>query len=425
MTGAIGIYAYTRFVGDTFGGVEAHVGHIASFLAASGYRVVVHCLSAPNAGWHIAAKEFSIGRRLAEKRSDLWEFIPAHGPGVEGCIRENEEVTKQFDERLILSFGTRDGFASGIALRVASKLGLRLVSFVYYTGEERWFRSQFTSRTRSIAGIASSEEKNALDAQGRAILNDVIVKSDLIVVPTHYVRGQLSNTLPPPDMVKVVVCYHGVDTGLFRLSAGKEWWQYNEKWVHVSRISTPFACFKNFVWSCELVRLAVERGSSPRLSVYGDGNGRCLIEEFAEANALSEHIRVAGFVEQGELREGYREACVLLVPSMMEAGCTVVVEAVLCGCLPLVLDHAGAAEVMDLLGLTDYLLPSKCRSFAEGVETVEPDAERALDLLTEVRAAPETAKRRMEEAQRLARSSLSLDVTGARLLQRLRERGLL
>ncbi len=419
----VGIYGYCASAADTFGGVESHLSHLARALVAAGWRVVVHCLSAPGAGWHVADGEFRVGPRTREVSADLVEFVPAHGPGLTGAVAENVAASVRYAEQTILVFGTRDGWVFDVALAAAEELGLPAVSLVYFTAEERWYRAQFTSRSRSIAGLADAIERAALDTRGVATLRDVIERSALVVVPTDYVKGQLAALVEPPDATRIVTVYHGVDPELF--ARRDRPWGPDGAWLHVSRLSVPFAAHKNVAWSCEFLRAMVDLDPPPRLTICGSGDATGLVGDFATQNGLDARVTVGGFMDQPRLAAQMRVASLLLVPSMMEAGCTVIVEAVLSGCLPLVLDHAGSGEVMRSLGLGAFLVTPSTRDLGGGARTVVPEISHAREVVEFAYAHPEQVRRLLDAAADIAGQRFGIDATTRLLCEHLRRRNLL
>jgi glycosyltransferase involved in cell wall biosynthesis len=380
-------------------------------------------LSASQSGWHVTEGQFRIGPRVRDAGPGIVEFVPVNGPGTDGAIAENVEISTQYGEEFILAFGTRDGWVFDIAFAAGDQLDLPVVSFVYFTAEERWFRSQFTSRTRSVAGVANEQEAALLQDSGITVLRDVMERSRAVIVPTDYVKGQLATLFDPTVMAKVAVVYHGVDTDLFTPGSGS--WQRGGPWLHISRLSVPFAAHKNFSWSCEFLQAARSLQPICKLVVCGSGDGGQLIADFADYNDLRDRIEIAGFLQQSELATWLRQASILLVPSMMEAGCTVIVEAVLSGCLPVVLDHAGSGEVMRALGLDDFLIRPRIRNFGEKVLTVEPDLTQAVEVVTAAYAEPERVQGLLSEATKVAAKRYGLMTTTRLLVRQLDRHGLL
>jgi len=433
--GAIGIYGWCSDVESTPGGVESLVVHLAHYLSAHGVPVVVHCLGAGNGGWHVQDKEFRVGGHLAEQRPDLYAFWPAHGPGFDGAVAENLAVSQRFGESVALAVGTRDSYVFDIAIAVAGERGIPAVAVYCHSGDERWYRSQFTARGAGIPGLASSEERADFETSGVETVRRVGAACSAVVVPTEYVRGQLSALLSPAEMAKVQVAFHGVDPEVF--PARSDPWDGTGPWLHVSRCAVPNATHKNFMWSCEFVRAAAATGPPlsqlARLELCGEGNAAPLLRQFAEQNGLAGRIAVVGKLSQTALAERYRGSAFLLVPSMMEAGCTAIVEAVLSGCAPIVLDCAGSGEVMRRLGLSDWLVLGVPRRFAylgpDGspaghIETVEPDLEAALGVLMRCLRDPAATSRALTAAAAIARAELTIEATARALTAGLRRVGI-
>jgi glycosyltransferase involved in cell wall biosynthesis len=198
----------------------------------------------------------------------------------------------------------------------------------------------------------------------------------------------------------------------------------------------PNATHKNFMWSCEFVRAAF--ASEPplsqlaRLELCGEGNAAPLLRQFAEQNGLADRITVVGKLSQTALAERYRRSAFLLVPSMMEAGCTAIVEAVLSGCAPIVLDYAGSGEVMRRLGLQELSVRGVPRRFeyrnpdesAGYIETVEPDLEAALGILTRCLHDPAGTSRMLTVAAAIARTEFTIEATVRTLAAGLRRAGI-
>lgn len=415
--GTIGLYGYCASADDTYGGVESQIRHVAVALAASGWRVVIHCLSTPRAGWHVADGKFAVGSRTRQVADGVLEFVPAHGPGFEGTVAENVATSVENHEQMILAFGTRDGWVFDVAFTAADHLGVPVVSFVYFTVEERWYRAQFTSRTRSVAGLADAIERAELADRSFEVLRRVLERSQLVIVPTDYVRGQLAALADPPDATKVAVVYHGVDPQLF--IKGPQPWQPGRTWLHVSRLSVPFAGHKNLAWSCEFLHAAHDLNPVPHLKVCGSGNAAGLVADFKEQNDLHNRITVTGFLDQQSLAAEMREATLLLVPSMMEAGCTVIVEAVMSGCLPVAVDFAGAGEMLRSLGLADFLVTPTVQDFGNGVRTVVPDTGHARQVVTDAYRHPEQVNDRLRRAAEITAARFSLAATTEALTRRM------
>jgi hypothetical protein len=133
------------------------------------------------------------------------------------------------------------------------------------------------------------------------------------------------------------------------------------------------------------------------------------------------------------LAKTYRTASFLLMPSMMEAGATVLVEAVLSGCAPIALDYAGSGEVMRRLGLEDLLVRPVVHRIegrrhdgaptSWGIETVQPDLDQAREVIGARIADPGGTIALLAEAARRARTELGFEPNLHRLRTGLRRLG--
>lgn len=424
---AVGIYAWTRELADSTGGIESYAGALAYELHRRGYRVVLHCLAAERAGWHVRDGEFRIGARVSEPLPGLVEFRPAHGPGLAGAVAENDTVAREFGETVALVMGTRDEYVFDIGRRVARGRGMTLVTYIHHAAEERWFRGQFATRLGPVLGPADADELRAFDAAAGDVHMRAAADADLVVVPTNYVRAQLGAALDPPEMTRTVVAFAGPDPEVF--TPRSEPWTPDGPWVHAGRAGMPNAWYKNFLWSCELLREVMRSGDGfakhARLVVCGAGNGGDLVREFARQNDLADRVDVPGALGQQAIAAQFREASYLLAPSPMEAGSKVIVEAVMSGCLPLVVDHAGSGEVMSGLDLDEFLLPGRTRRLRIGsgdaeLRLVEPDVGAAIDLLRRCADAPAHVQSKLSTAAHRARTRFSLASTTDRVLRAIR-----
>lgn len=388
----------------------------------------MHCMGDATGGWHVHNKEFRLGGVVTEVADRLFTFRPIHGPGMAGAIAEHLMTSEMYNETLVLAVGTRDGYVFDVAAAVARERNLPAVASYNHAADERRFRAQFTMRGAGVPGLADADEAAAFDRDVVEAIQRMGASFDAVVVPTEYVRGQLSAVLSPADLAKVVVAYHGPSAEVFR--PRQRAWTGEGPWLHVSRCAVPNALHKNFLWSCELVAAARSAGEplaeAAELRLCGSGNAESLITEYAVRNGLTDRITVSGVLHQKDLAGLYRESSFLLVPSMMEAGSTTIVEAVLSGCVPVVVDFAGSGEVMRRLGLGDLIVPAESRrapvSGPDGqvcghVEFVQPNTEAALAVMRRCLRDAESTNEVMEAAAAIARASFTIEPS-VRLLDR-------
>jgi glycosyltransferase involved in cell wall biosynthesis len=84
-----------------------------------------------------------------------------------------------------------------------------------------------------------------------------------------------------------------------------------------------------------------------RLVVVGDGPEKPALLEMVATHALSECVEFAGWKRQAEVAELMRSADVFAFPSIRELGAGAVIEAMACGCVPVVVDYGGPGGLVD------------------------------------------------------------------------------
>ena len=128
-----------------------------------------------------------------------------------------------------------------------------------------------------------------------------------------------------------------------------------------------------------------------------------------------------GLLPQKELFKLMKRRCQYsLLPSQMEAGCTIALESVMCGCLPIALNMAGLAEVMKMIGLEEYLVEPKLTKLRYGVSIYEPrniskiikniDTKKIKKFLTD-----------LKNSQKIIRNKYSVEKTTDKLLNIIKE----
>jgi len=84
-----------------------------------------------------------------------------------------------------------------------------------------------------------------------------------------------------------------------------------------------------------------------RLVLVGDGPEKQVLAELVSAHGLKQCVEFAGWKDQAEVAELMRSADVFAFPSIRELGAGVVIEAMACGCVPVVVDYGGPGELVD------------------------------------------------------------------------------
>jgi len=84
-----------------------------------------------------------------------------------------------------------------------------------------------------------------------------------------------------------------------------------------------------------------------RLVIVGDGPERPSLTGMVAARGLSECVEFAGWKNQAEVAELMRSSDVFAFPSIRELGAGAVIEAMACGCVPVVVDYGGPGGLVD------------------------------------------------------------------------------
>jgi len=85
-----------------------------------------------------------------------------------------------------------------------------------------------------------------------------------------------------------------------------------------------------------------------RFIIAGDGEDRCMYQEYIDHHNYQDHIELAGFCESARMRELYNSANILLLPSFSDPSPLTLVEALLFHLPVLCSDHCGNHfEVVD------------------------------------------------------------------------------
>lgn len=104
-------------------------------------------------------------------------------------------------------------------------------------------------------------------------------------------------------------------------------------------------------YKCGDVLLAAIAGSpmlrKHRLVIVGDGPERPALAKMVDDHGLSDCVEFAGWKNQAEVAELMRSADIFAFPSIRELGAGVVIEAMACGCVPVVVDYGGPGGLVD------------------------------------------------------------------------------
>ncbi len=131
----------------------------------------------------------------------------------------------------------------------------------------------------------------------------------------------------------------------------------------------------------EALKYVKEAVPSVRLLIAGDGSYRQHLEELVERLELSQHVSFLGWLAPEEIREAYRKAWVLVLPSIWAEGLgMVLVEAGLMG-RPVIGSDLGGIRDIIRDGYNGYLVPpGDARALAEAMLRMLKDPLRAREM---------------------------------------------
>ncbi len=84
-----------------------------------------------------------------------------------------------------------------------------------------------------------------------------------------------------------------------------------------------------------------------RLVIVGDGPERAALASMVAEHGLAECVEFSGWKNQMQVAELMRTADVFAFPSIRELGAGAVIEAMACGCVPVVVDYGGPGGLVD------------------------------------------------------------------------------
>jgi len=124
-----------------------------------------------------------------------------------------------------------------------------------------------------------------------------------------------------------------------------------------------------------------KRGADVRLSIVGDGEDRELLEQKLCMMGLTEHVEFHGLLAPEEVGKRLVQFDVLIMPSFFEGLGIVLLEAMACGCVPVVSKLEGVTDRVVMDGETGFLASSgDSRSFADAIERLylQPELRRRM-----------------------------------------------
>jgi colanic acid/amylovoran biosynthesis glycosyltransferase len=169
---------------------------------------------------------------------------------------------------------------------------------------------------------------------------------------------------------------------------------------------------KGFEYVIRACRILVDRGVALRCLIVGDGPDRAKLEALVTRLDLAEHVTLASYKPQEEVRELYREAAIFTLPCVFPLNGNVDV-------IPLVIQEAMAME-RPVVSTPISGIPELIRNGENGLLAPEKDHEALADALGLILATPEMAQRLGRAARETIIQHFDVAVNAAALADILR-----
>lgn len=134
---------------------------------------------------------------------------------------------------------------------------------------------------------------------------------------------------------------------------------------------------KRPLYAIKIVEELQRRGKTVSLDIYGEGEQRIILEQYIETRNIP-HIRLHGNQEEHIIRDVYKSAHFLILPSKSEGWPKVVAEAMFWKCLPIatpiscvpyMLDHGNRGVLLTMELESDIAVIEKCLNSKEDYES--------------------------------------------------------
>ncbi|MGH9308282.1 MAG: glycosyltransferase family 4 protein, partial [Vicinamibacterales bacterium] len=200
-----------------------------------------------------------------------------------------------------------------------------------------------------------------------ALVHQHARRADHIVVSSQYAAGEVGRVLDVPRD-RVTVCSPGAPSWAAATANERAIRAPGSAILFVGTLETR----KNIAGLIDgYARLRACRPDAPPLVLAGrvTDSGRAALAR-AKSKPLGEHIRVLGYVSDGERRQLYRDARMLVLPSFDEGFGLPVLEAMACG-VPVVISNRGS--------LPEVAGPAALPVDPDDAEAIGDEMERLLD----------------------------------------------
>lgn len=146
----------------------------------------------------------------------------------------------------------------------------------------------------------------------QALQSEKLASARFVIASTKYNRDYLTARFPDIAADKVKVIYHGVSLEDFRPEDSQE-----EGWPPVILAIAQFREKKGLPFLVEACRVLRNEAQEFECCIVGDGPQRDYLEALIEKYDLENTVRLAGIVFQEKLKDCYRRADILTLPSIV------------------------------------------------------------------------------------------------------------
>jgi len=163
-------------------------------------------------------------------------------------------------------------------------------------------------------------------------------KPDLLISPSNLGKKILSSY----SSCRIEVVSNGIDLSIFNPDAIplEERREFRKRYgledlpflLYVGRLSKE----KNVLYLLEIMQILKEKKEDIKLLIAGEGELRALLKRKIFSGNLDKMITLVGFLPQEDLLCAYREADILILPSLFELQSIVTLEAMAMGCSVLI-----------------------------------------------------------------------------------------
>jgi glycosyltransferase involved in cell wall biosynthesis len=256
--------------------------------------------------------------------------------------RDREILAHRFE---VETFGFT-GAGSWWELRAEMK-SVDIVIF-WFLGRAAYWGMLFPPRRPKIVSLIGGYEAARLDKVNygstrslwrRIIMRRILRYSDLIIAVSEFTRRELQRNLGI-DCANVAIVHNAIDTGYFSPGIGE---RKMDLVLMVAQLDEILEYIKGFDVLVETARQLPQ----VHFVIAGEHSGRRAAKIVGEAPP---NIEFVGQISIGDLKQYYQAASVYFQPSRHESFGVSVIEAMSCGCIPVVSNRGALPEVVGQAG---------------------------------------------------------------------------